>query len=139
MTGKIIGVAFQVTAGTGYAGPIEMIMGIDMQGKLLGVRVVAHKETPGLGDKIEVAKSKWITLFDGLSIGNPEKDKWAVKKDGGNFDQFTGATITPRAVVKAIKHGLEMFEKHRHEISDDSDKIIKTSLLHQSTSLRRFA
>lgn len=136
MTGKIVGVAFQVT-GTGYAGPIKMIMGIDRQGKVLGVRVIAHLETPGLGDKIEVKKSKWITLFDGLSIGNPEKAKWAVKKDGGIFDQFTGATITPRAVIKSIKHGLQMFEKHHHEITDDTDKIIKTSQPHQARSMRR--
>jgi electron transport complex protein RnfG len=91
-------------------------MGVDTQGRLLGARVVKHAETPGLGDKIEPAKSKWILDFDGKSLNDPPAEKWAVKKDGGVFDQFAGATITPRAVVKAVKSGLEFFAAHREEI-----------------------
>ena len=136
MTGKVVGVAFQVS-GQGYAGPIKIILGIDTKGKLLGVRVIAHLETPGLGDKIEVAKSDWIKGFDGLFLGQPEKDKWKVKKDGGVFDQFTGATITPRAVVKAVKYGLEVYQQHRHEILDDSDKIKKTTFNIHNTLTER--
>jgi electron transport complex protein RnfG len=87
-----------------------------MEGRLLGVRVVKHAETPGLGDKIEIAKAKWILDFNGKFLGDPPPEKWAVKKDGGVFDQFAGATITPRAVVKAVKQGLEFFASHREEI-----------------------
>jgi len=76
---------------------------IDRDGKMLGARVIKHQETPGLGDKIDVAKSKWILDFDGKSLASPPAEKWAVKKDGGAFDQFAGATITPRAVMKAVK------------------------------------
>jgi electron transport complex protein RnfG len=100
----------------GYAGDIVVLMGVDAQGRLLGARVIKHAETPGLGDKIEVAKTPWIRAFDGKSLGDPAADKWAVKRDGGVFDQFAGATITPRAVVKAVKGGLEFFAAHRREI-----------------------
>jgi len=106
------GAAYKVT-GYGYAGAIEIVMGVDAQGRLLGVRVLAHKETPGLGDKIEAQRDPWITRFSGLSLGDPPESEWAVKKDGGRFDQFTGATITPRGVVKAIKEGLQWFEANR--------------------------
>ena len=91
-------------------------MGIAADGKLLGVRVLAHKETPGLGDKIEVKKDPWVKSFDGKSLADPTSDKWAVKKDGGIFDQFAGATITPRAVVKAVKGGLDFYTEHRKKI-----------------------
>lgn len=113
--GKVTGVAYE-SAGKGYAGPVRVIMGVDAEGKVLGVRVVKHNETPGLGDKIEVAKSDWITKFNGLSLGNPPVEKWAVKKDGGPFDQFSGATITPRAVVNAIRDGLTFFAAHKSEL-----------------------
>lgn len=106
--GKVTGLAYEIR-GTGYAGEIKLMMGVDAEGRILGVRVLAHKETPGLGDKIEVKKGDWILRFDGLSLGNPATEKWAVKKDGGQFDQFTGATITPRGVVKAVRRGLEFF------------------------------
>lgn len=108
----VSGVAFQIT-GNGYAGPIELIMAMDANGELLGVRVLAHAETPGLGDKIEAEKTDWILRFKGLSLGNPPESKWLVKKDGGIFDQFSGATITPRGVVLAIKTGLEFFRNHK--------------------------
>jgi electron transport complex protein RnfG len=117
--GKIVALAFPEVA-YGYSGEIDMIMGVDSNGTLLGVRIIAHAETPGLGDKIEAGKSNWIFGFTGKSLSNPSEDKWLVKKDGGVFDQFTGATITPRGVVKGIKYGLEQFAAHRAELLQDS-------------------
>ena len=113
--GKITGLAYEIY-GTGYAGEIKLMLGVDAQGKILGVRVLAHKETPGLGDKINVKKTDWILGFTGLSLGNPPVEKWKVKKDGGQFDQFAGATITPRGVVRAIKEGLEFFDAHKAQM-----------------------
>ena len=110
--GVVTAVAYEIY-GTGYAGEMKLMMGIDRDGKLLGVRVLAHKETPGLGDKIEVKKGDWILRFDGLSLGNPPLERWKVKKDGGQFDQFAGATITPRGVLAAIRGGLEFFAANR--------------------------
>ena len=92
--------------GQGYSGNIRMLLGVDVEGKILGVRVISHAETPGLGDKIEIAKDDWVTDFNGLSLANTPTANWAVKKDGGQFDQFTGATITPRAIVNAVHQGL---------------------------------
>lgn len=117
--GKVDAVVYRVT-GQGYAGPIVCVMGISREGKILGVRVLKHSETPGLGDKIEPAKTKWIFAFDGKYMGDPVAEKWAVKKDGGVFDQFAGATITPRAVVKAVKGGLEFFDKERAKLLDEA-------------------
>ena len=113
--GAMQGAVFQTSA-RGYAGEILVLIGIDTQGKLLGARVIKHHETPGLGDKIEASKSKWINDFEGKSLESPPADKWAVKKDGGVFDQFAGATITPRAVVKAVKQGMTFYATHRDEI-----------------------
>ena len=110
--GKVEAVVYQTVA-RGYAGPIVCIMGVTREGQLLGVRVLKHTETPGLGDKIEPAKDHWIYEFEGKSLGAPPADKWAVKKDGGVFDQFAGATITPRAVVRAVKSGLELFAREK--------------------------
>lgn len=104
------------TSKSGYSGTIRLIMAVDGEGKILGVRVLSHTETPGLGDKIEVLRDPWITKFNGLSLSNPDEKGWHVKKDGGIFDQFSGATITPRAVVKAIKQGLDFFSAHRQEL-----------------------
>jgi Na+-translocating ferredoxin:NAD+ oxidoreductase subunit G len=113
---KVNAVAFEWIAKGGYAGDIKVILGIDRDGKVLGARVLAHNETPGLGDKVDPKKADWITKFNGLSLGNPPIEKWGVKKDGGMFDQFTGATITPRAVVKGIKEALQVFQTHRATI-----------------------
>ncbi len=110
--GRVEAVVFQTVA-QGYAGPIVCIMGVSRDGQLLGVRVLEHKETPGLGDRIEPAKDDWIHAFAGKSLGAPAPDKWAVKKDGGAFDQFAGATITPRAVVRAVRGGLELFAREK--------------------------
>jgi electron transport complex protein RnfG len=115
--GKVTAVAYE-TSGTGYAGEIKLMLGVDVQGNVLGVRVLAHKETPGLGDKIEVKKGDWILRFTGLSLGNPSPEKWKVKKDGGPFDQFAGATITPRGVVRAIREGLEFFNTRKAQMTE---------------------
>jgi len=115
--GKVTGLAYEIF-GVGYAGQIKLMMGIDTQGKILGVRVISHKETPGLGDKMEVKKGNWILKFDSLSLGNPPVDKWKVKKDGGQFDYWAGATITPRGVVDAIRRGLELFEANKAHMMD---------------------
>lgn len=118
--GDIRAVSFKFVAPDGYAGPISLVMGIDRNGEILGVRVIAHVETPGLGDKIEVSKSKWVLSFNGKSLENLTVEQWAVKKDGGVFDQFAGATITPRKVVQAIKRGLEFYRVHREELVGNS-------------------
>ena len=114
--GKINAVCFKFIAPDGYSGAINMIMGVDRDGNILGVRVLSHKETPGLGDKIEVAKSDWILSFAGRSLDNLTPVQWAVKKDGGVFDQFTGATITPRKTVQAIHRGLQLFKAHQAQL-----------------------
>jgi electron transport complex protein RnfG len=106
---KIIAYLIEHTYPNGYSGDIRLLTGVSIDKKLLGVRVIAHKETPGLGDKIETRKSNWIERFSGLSLSNPNKDKWKVKRDGGVFDGFTGATITPRAIVTASYQVLELF------------------------------
>jgi electron transport complex protein RnfG len=108
----VTGVALRLTA-QGYAGAIDLVLGVDPEGRILGVRVLAHKETPGLGDHIDLAKDDWITRFAGKSLGDPPEVQWGVNKDGGLFDQFAGATITPRGVVKAIKEGLILFRAQR--------------------------
>lgn len=114
--GEVNAVSFKFIAPDGYAGPIYLVMGLDRNGEILGVRVISHTETPGLGDKIEVRKSKWILSFNGKSLDNVTYEEWSVKKDGGLFDQFAGATITPRKVVLAIRRGLEFYRAHREEL-----------------------
>lgn len=104
------------TAPDGYSGPIQLLVGVYADGALAGVRVLAHKETPGLGDGIDEKRSPWILAFAGKSLENPRPDAWKVKKDGGVFDQFTGATITPRAVVKATRKFLDYVRMHREQL-----------------------
>jgi Na+-translocating ferredoxin:NAD+ oxidoreductase subunit G len=113
---QVTAVSFKLTAPDGYSGAINMIMGIDRDGNILGVRVLNHKETPGLGDKIELSKSNWILSFIGRSLDNLTPAQWAVKKDGGEFDQFAGATITPRKSVQAIYRGLQFFKAHKNQL-----------------------
>lgn len=98
-----VGVIMEAVAPDGYSGAIRLLVGADFSGTVLGARVTEHHETPGLGDKIERRISDWITGFAGQHIAGANDARWAVKKDGGQFDQFTGATITPRAVVNAVK------------------------------------
>jgi len=109
------------TSTSGYSGEITMLMAIKKDGSLGGVRILSHTETPGLGDKIEATKSNWILQFTGLSLTQPAKSGWAVKKDGGTFDAFTGATITPRAVVKEIHKILHLFQAHRDFFLKETD------------------
>ena len=106
----------RAVAPDGYSGSIQLLVAVLADGSLAGVRVLAHKETPGLGDKIELKKSPWIQSFTGKSLQNPDEAGWGVKKDKGQFDQFAGATITPRAVVKAVHHALQYFDAHRGEL-----------------------
>lgn len=100
---------YEVTSLQGYSGPISLLIGVDaLDNSLRGVRVISHKETPGLGDKIETNKADWILQFSGKSLSDPDESQWKVRKDGGAFDQFTGATITPRAVVNAVRETLKL-------------------------------
>lgn len=107
--GQPVAIILPSTAPDGYSGDIKLLVGINMDGSLAGVRVLSHTETPGLGDKIDLKKSDWILSFNGKSLRNPNKSGWAVKKDGGEFDQFTGATITPRAIVNQVRTTLALF------------------------------
>ncbi|MGD8526096.1 MAG: electron transport complex subunit RsxG [Thioalkalispiraceae bacterium] len=111
--GKNVAAIINAVAPDGYNGNIELLVAIDHTGKLIGVRVTKHKETPGLGDAIDISKSDWILGFSGKSLDNTAKREWRVKRDGGIFDQFTGATITPRAVVKAVHNALQYFKLHQ--------------------------
>lgn len=114
--GQTSAVCFKFAAPDGYSGAINMVIGINRNGEILGVRVINHAETPGLGDKIEIAKSNWILDFNGRSLMSLTDAQWAVKKDQGVFDQFSGATITPRAVVRSVHRGLQFFNRHRNEL-----------------------
>ncbi len=105
--GLDVGLVMNLVAPDGYNGDIRLLVAIRKNGQLTGVRVISHRETPGLGDPIEHERSDWIERFDHRSLNNPSIDGWAVKKDGGEFEQFTGATITPRAVVEAVQRALE--------------------------------
>ncbi len=116
MDNRPVAVILPVTAREGYTGDIDLIVGINTDGTISGVRALAHRETPGLGDKVEYRKSQWVDDFIGKSLRNPKPARWAVKKDKGVFDQFTGATITPRAVVNAVKQALEYFEANRADL-----------------------
>ncbi len=102
-----------LTAPDGYSGPIKMLIGVYNSGVLAGVRVISHRETPGLGDRIELRKTHWIKQLDARSIGSPYARNWKVAKDGGHFDQLTGATITPRAIVRAVYGFLTYFQANR--------------------------
>ncbi|MGI9273345.1 MAG: electron transport complex subunit RsxG [Endozoicomonas sp.] len=111
--GQPVAVILPVVAPDGYSGRIELLVGINVNGSLAGVRAVTHKETPGLGDKISLKVTDWILGFTGKSLQTPKPEGWAVRKDGGQFDQFAGATITPRAVVAAVYRSLQYFADNR--------------------------
>jgi len=111
-----VAAVFEIIAPDGYNGKIKILVAIHYDGIIAGVRVVSHKETPGLGDDIDIERSDWVMSFDGHSLSNPTKKGWNVRKDGGEFDQFTGATITPRAVVKAVHKSLKYFSDQREEV-----------------------
>lgn len=111
-----IAIAITNSAPDGYNGKIEMIIAINMDESISGVRVLKHQETPGLGDKVELRKSEWITSFNDKKLLSEQDNRWAVVKDGGMFDQFTGATITPRAVVKTVRKTLLYFKENKKQL-----------------------
>ena len=113
MKDEPVALVLSPVAPDGYSGRIKLLVGINYDGSLTGVRAVTHHETPGLGDAIEAERSDWVLGFDGRSIGDPDIEGWGVKKDGGIYDQFTGATITPRAVVKAVRNSLLYYNENR--------------------------
>lgn len=110
---EVTAVAYNWTTEAGYGGPISLIVGISSEGRIIGVRILSHSETPGLGDKIDIRKSNWIRSFEGRWLDPAAPQQWAVRKDGGDFDQFAGATISPRAVVGAVRESLQFFAEHR--------------------------
>lgn len=116
--GRPVAAVFATIAPDGYNAPIRLLVGISVEERITGVRAVRHRETPGLGDLIDVMKSDWIRQFDGRSLHDPEAALWAVDKDEGAFDSLTGATVTPRAVVKAVKNTLLYFSAHKQELFD---------------------
>ena len=121
--GQVVTVILPVVAPNGYTGKINMIVGINADESIAGVRVLAHKETPGLGDKVELKKSDWVLNFNGQHYEGDEDPSWAVKKDGGRFDQFTGATITPRAIVKATARAIHYFREHKTALLESREDL----------------
>ena len=113
---KPVAALFAVTARDGFSGVIRILVGVEFDGTITGVRILQHRETPGLGDKIESTRSDWIFQFDGRSMGNPEVTGWAIRNDGGEFDQLTGASVTPRAVIGTVRDTLLYFDEHRDAI-----------------------
>ncbi|MBM6551773.1 electron transport complex subunit RsxG [Marinomonas ostreistagni] len=111
--GDVEALIFETVAPGGYNGNLDLLVAIDRNSVVTGARVISHKETPGLGDKVDLQKSSWILSFSGKSFENTSMQAWNVKKDGGEFDQFTGATITPRAVVRAVKNTLIYFNENK--------------------------
>lgn len=114
--GDAIAIAMTSTAPDGYNGNIKLIIALNMDNSISGVRVLKHQETPGLGDKVELRKSDWVTSFNGKKLLSEKDTRWAVVKDGGMFDQFTGATITPRAVVKAVRKSVLYFKDNKQAL-----------------------
>ena len=114
--GEPVALVIAAVAPDGYSGSIKLLVGINVDGSLSGVRVVTHRETPGLGDAIDETRSDWIYIFNGKSLQAPDVSRWAVKKDGGDFDQLTGATITPRAVVKAARNALLYYQEQQEAL-----------------------
>lgn len=121
-------VIFVPLAPEGYNAPIRLLVGLTPDGELTGVRVLDHRETPGLGDAIERRKSDWILQFDGKQLGDPPYERWAVDKDGGAFDALTGATVTPRAVVRAVRDTLVYFERHREAVFAEAARAAEQQL-----------
>jgi electron transport complex protein RnfG len=114
--GDPVAAIFNSIAPNGYSGKIHLLVGVYFDGSIAGVRALKHSETPGLGDAIEIRKSDWVLDFDGKSLGNPPRAQWLVKRDKGVYDQFTGATITPRAIVQAVKNTLLYYEQNAGEL-----------------------
>jgi electron transport complex protein RnfG len=120
---KTVGFIIPAIAPEGYTTQLELIVGVNVDGSIAGVRVLSHRETPGLGDKVDLSKSDWVLGFNDKSLSNPAPARWKVKKDKGHFDQFTGATITPRAVTKAVFDTLNYFENNKKHLLDEAKKV----------------
>ena len=114
--GQPVAAIVRSVAPDGYRGPIELLVAIRRDGTLIGVEVLAHHETPGLGDAFETRQTGWLDAFRGRSLGNPQQQRWTVRKDGGDFDAFTGATITPRAIVRSVRRTLEFYALNEDRI-----------------------
>lgn len=119
-SGAPVALAVRSIAPDGYRGPIELLVGIAPDGTLIGVQVIRHNETPGLGDAFENRDADWLERFRGLSLTNPPQQRWTVRRDGGDFDAFTGATITPRAIVKAVRRTLEFYRGHEERLFQET-------------------
>ncbi|MFI3275005.1 electron transport complex subunit RsxG [Vibrio sp.] len=116
LNGESSAIAIEAIAPDGYNGAIKVIVGMKIDGTILGTRVLSHQETPGLGDKIDLRVSDWILSFAGKQVTDSNLDRWKVRKDGGDFDQFTGATITPRAVVKSVKQAVQYVNQNNQAL-----------------------
>ncbi len=116
LNGEPSAIAIEAIAPDGYNGAIKVIVGMKVDGTILGTRVLSHQETPGLGDKIDLRVSDWILSFTGKQVTDSNLDRWKVRKDGGDFDQFTGATITPRAVVKSVKQAVQYVNQNNQAL-----------------------
>jgi electron transport complex protein RnfG len=116
MNGQPVAAVFYTTAPDGYQGPIDMLVAIGADGSLIGVQIVRHQETPGLGDQFKNRRRDWLEHFRGRSLSDPPQQRWSVRQDGGDFDAFTGATITPRAIVRATRRTLEYYAATRDRI-----------------------
>jgi len=116
INGEPSAIAIEAIAPDGYNGAIKVIVGMKIDGTILGTRVLSHQETPGLGDKIDLRVSDWILSFAGKQVKDSNLDRWRVRKDGGDFDQFTGATITPRAVVKSVKQAVQYVNQNNQAL-----------------------
>lgn len=122
---KLAAVILEAIAHDGYSGDIKLLIAIRADGTVSGIRVLAHKETPGLGDYIDIVHGDWIKLFNDESVEKTSVEQWHVKKDGGKFDYMAGATITPRAVVKAVLKALQFFEQNQHMLEEAAEKASK--------------
>ena len=123
LAGAPVAAILETVAPDGYSGSIRLLVAVTPDGRLLGVRVLEHQETPGLGDAIEERKSDWILAFTGRSLADPPRERWKVRKDGGDFDQFTGATVTPRAVVTAVRNTITYVEKQGANLFEPADAV----------------
>jgi Na+-translocating ferredoxin:NAD+ oxidoreductase subunit G len=114
--GQPVAAVIQTLAPEGYQGPLELLVAVDPDGVLLGVQVLRHNETPGLGDAFETREADWLDAFSGASLLDPPQHLWSVRKDGGAFDAMTGATITSRAIVRGVRRALEFYRAHRERV-----------------------
>jgi Na+-translocating ferredoxin:NAD+ oxidoreductase subunit G len=114
--GAPVAALIRAIAPDGYRGPIELLVAIGLDGRLIGVQVIRHNETPGLGDAFESRDVHWLGRFRGRSLTDPPTQRWTVRRDGGDFDAFTGATITPRAIIKAVRNALDYYQRNSQRI-----------------------